>query len=138
LCAKIKKFNDAPGKKKLSMSPSNENHPRNNQYRGGKNRFANKFNKMVREHKGPGKPPGAKKYFMHECRYEKWDGKEVSRAEMNPDHVKDAGVGGSLKEKNLLWMDAEANQEIGRNMSGYEPSDHPGGIKAPPACNCNG
>ena len=74
---------------------------------------------------------------MHKCRYDKWNGKPISRKKLNPDHVKDAGVGGSLKEKNLLWMHGEANQELGRNMSGYKPSEHPGGIKAPKACNCS-
>ena len=140
LCAKIKKFNKAPGKKKLSMSPSNEKHPKVGKYRGGKNRFSTSFNARVREHKaagGSGKFPGSRKLFMHKCRYDAWDGNEISRQDMNPDHVKDAGVGGSLKETNLLWMDAEANQSIGRCMGPYSPSDHPGGIKAPKACNCS-
>jgi hypothetical protein len=139
LCAKIKKFNKAKGKKKLGMSPSNDEHPDNSRYRGGKNRFANKFNRMVREDKargGTGKFPGSRKLFMHKCRYDAWDGNEISRQNLNPDHVKDAGVGGSLKEKNLLWMHAETNQEIGRRMGPYKPSEHPGGIKAPKACNC--
>jgi hypothetical protein len=35
-------------------------------------------------------------------------------------------------------MHAEANQELGRalNRSDYDPKEHPGGIKAPKACNC--
>ncbi|MDY0743288.1 DUF4150 domain-containing protein [Paucibacter sp. R3-3] len=139
LCAKIQKFNASKGKKKLKLSPSNDRSPLNNAYRAGKNRFANSFNRMVREHQAagkPGKPPGSSKYFTHACRHEAWDGNEVSRQEMNPDHVKDAALGGSLKEKNLLWMHAEANQELGRNMGGYSPSEHPGGIKAPKDCNC--
>jgi hypothetical protein len=133
-CEKIKKFNAAPGKRKLKMSPSNENHPRNGQYRGGKNRFHTAFNRLAREE---GKSDATKEKFMHECRWEKWDGKEIpNRQELNPDHVKDAGLGGSLKEHNLLWMNAEANQELGRNMGGYSPTEHPGGIKAPKDCNC--
>ena len=136
LCAKIKKFNKAKGKKKLKLSPSNDKHLKNGAYRGGKNRFQNKFNRLVREQ---GKSPETKKYFMHECRWEKWNGKEIlKRNKLNPDHVKDAGVGGSLKESNLKWLNAEANQELGRNMSGYKPNKHPGGIKAPKECNCNG
>ena len=140
VCAKIKKFNKAKGKKKLQRSPSNKKHPHRNEYQNGKDRFARRFNAKVRAHQAAGKtgkPPGTRKQFMHKCRYDKWDGNEISRTEMNPDHVKDAGVGGSLKEKNLLWMHAEANQELGRNMGGYQPSEHPGGIKAPPACNCS-
>ena len=139
LCAKIKKFNKAAGKKKLKRSPSNKKHPRVGKYRSGKDSFANDFNRRVREHQaagGSGKFPGSRKLFMHKCRYDAWDGNEISRQEMNPDHVKDAGVGGSLKVSNLLWMNADANQEIGRRMTPYTPSEHPGGIKAPKACNC--
>lgn len=135
VCAKIRKFNKAKGKKKLKPSPSNPDHPRNNEYKNGKNRFHSAFNRLARQR---GKCPATKKMFMHECRFDKWDGKEIpDRSKLNPDHVKDAGVGGSLKESNLLWMDAEANQEMGRNMSGYSPSKHPGGLKAPSACGCN-
>jgi hypothetical protein len=139
LCAKVKKLNKAKGKRKRSPSPSNDDHPQNHQYVGGKRRFANKFNAKVKAFKadgGTGKPPGTKKYFMHECRWEKWDGNEVSRQEMNPDHVKDAGLWGSLKEHNLLWLSEPVNKGLGRTMSGYKPAEHKGGVKAPKACNC--
>src|SRR5438132_498900 len=63
LCAKVKKVNKAKGKRKRSPSPSNDDHPKNYQYVGGKRRFANKFNAKVRAFKGKGKPPGTKKYF---------------------------------------------------------------------------
>ena len=139
LCAKIKKFNKSKGKKRLKMSPSNPSNPNTaafRAYENGRKTFRRQFNALADKYKGPGKPPGTRSKFMHKCRYDKWDGKAVGD-ELNPDHVKDAALGGSLKQKNLLWMSADANQAMGRKMGGYQPSAHPGGIKAPKACNCS-
>jgi hypothetical protein len=95
------------------------------------------------------KPDPVRNMFMHECRYKEWKeagGKvppdlDQSRTNtgMNPDHVHDAALDGTLSPRNMKWINSRVNGTIGAAVghptAGFDDKKHTK-IKAHPNCKC--
>lgn len=164
VCAMCKGFNESPHPK-ARLDPSPRARATSSQipdptalaahnanakaYADGLKQFDKDFTALVNE-KGVDHPDVASK-FSTKCAYERWKGSQpgygqggkvpVSRsrntAGLNPDHVHDASLGGPLTVDGLKWTNSDVNQTVGPAMSGYDPKQHPGGIKAHPSCGCS-
>jgi hypothetical protein len=143
VCAKVKAFNRRKKKKKtrITPSPSRPASPQNKAYNAGKERFIANFEAAVKKHGANSRK--VQKMFTHKCRHDEWlaSGGNLpidqgrSNTGMNPDHVHDAGLGGSLGVRNLKWMNSRANQTIGPAMQNFDDTKHKT-IRANPNCKC--
>ena len=144
LCAKVKAFNNRKKRKqRISPSPSRPKSPLNAAYNAGKDKFVENFEAAVNKYGASSRK--VQKMFAHKCRYDEWrnppsNGKlpidqSRSNSGVNPDHVHDAGLGGSLGVRNLKWLNSRVNQTIGPAMANFDDTQHKK-IRANPNCNC--
>jgi hypothetical protein len=146
LCAKVKKFN-AKKKKKKRLTPSPSNAPPGSKarkaYDGSLGKFEKSFAAKVANHKK--NPDAVKNMFMHECRYEEWKKNQTADPArsgddgMNPDHVHDAALDGSMGLRNMKWINNRVNTTIGAAVGhptgGFDDKKHTK-IKPHPSCGC--
>lgn len=155
-CAMVAAFNEIPKEKIKRVSPSPAEGP-SREYRASLDRFENNFAELVGQ--SPPDEAEIKKKFYTNCRYCQWKNgnpegspsvparnprpPRTSRngggLSMNPDHVHDAGLGGSLDDlDNCKWVNSRVNKSLGKSMGIAAKSGEyqPGAKIELPNCDC--
>ena len=164
-CKMAEEFNKVPAEEIEVVRPSpgrptSDLHgPRSKEgtYLGSLQRFEDNFAAKVQE--DPPDEDWIRKQFYTECRYKQWkDGnpsgnppvpprnprpprssKKGGGLSLNPDHVHDAGLGGSLTDlDNIKWVNSKVNKSMGKALgSAASSGNYQPGMKVTLAnCDC--
>lgn len=135
LCAKIRAVN-----RSLKANGGGRSTPSMLDYQKGLRRYKKEFAAAVNAR--PVNEPSIKQKFYHRCAYDDWakqrkpnpSGRGRGGTFYNPDHIRDAALGGSLTSMdNLRWLNSRVNVTVGPAMKPLDPTKHTK-IKAPKCC----
>lgn len=135
LCAKIRAVN-----RSLKDNGGGRAPPNMREYQKGLRRYKKAFAAAVNQH--PANERWIKKQFYHPCAYKDWakqrkenpSGRGKNGTFFNPDHIRDAALGGSTSRMdNLRWLNSRVNVTVGPAMKPLDPASHKT-VKAPKCC----